>query len=207
MNDWTWGDRPKKGSGGKPPPPGQPSTKKLSDMTMPTLTPGQWMWVGGSLLMLVSIVFGGIDNIKTMNAEGDRLSSIRQQNQSKASSMMLIQNSVETDAEFAESLFRTGCTFLVATEDPTIAITLSPGEPVLDSHTGRPLPDGHVVCDTSGNAAVIANGVIPVEGIVFTGNKEVVRQSMLNQGWTFKTVLRLMLSLPRVYSEQAARFW
>lgn len=86
------------------------------------------------------------------------------------------EQAAQAQAEIAEERYKSGCVFVVASNDPNSYTSLTEGQAVLDKVRGKPLPIGTVVCDANGNTARIINGVDkPVAGeIAFTGNQDVV---------------------------------
>lgn len=90
---------------------------------------------------------------------------------------------VEQQARIAEARYSRGCKFVTASLNPGKFTTLSENSPVIDAVRGTPLPPGMVVCDASGNTAIIKDlGQGPVAtDFAFTGKMQAVNDAIAAQ--------------------------
>lgn len=115
-------------------------------------------------------------NIKAnMEAMGE-IQRLSQDNSNKQMRMMATQQAIESQAEIAESRYRSGCIMVVASNSPDSLTALEEGKPVLDAVRKRPLSAGAVVCDGFGNTGLIIKvGEKPLVGeMAFTGNQKII---------------------------------
>ncbi len=86
-------------------------------------------------------------------------------------------------AKIADDRYRDGC-LLIQKQGQNTLIAISQGMPVVDSQTGQPLPPNTVICDFTGNTAVMAwNGTAVVTtDVAFTGNRELINQAIARSG-------------------------
>ena len=115
-------------------------------------------------------------NIKAnMTAMGE-VQKLAQENSTSQMRLMATQQFVESQAEIADSRYKTGCIMVVAFNSPDSLTALEEGKPVLDAARKRPLPSGAVVCDGFGNTGVIVKmDKTPVVGeMAFTGNETLI---------------------------------
>jgi hypothetical protein len=115
-------------------------------------------------------------NLKAnMTAMGE-VQKLAQDNSTKQMRLMATQQSIESQAEIADSRYKSGCIMVVASNSPDSLTALEDGRPVMDATRNRPLSAGAVVCDGFGNTGVIVKvGNKPVVGeMAFTGNQELV---------------------------------
>lgn len=115
-------------------------------------------------------------NIKANMAAMGEVQKLTQDNNTKQMWLMASQQSIESQAEIADSRYKSGCIMVVASNSPDSLTALEEGKPVLDAARKRPLPSGAVVCDGFGNTGVIVKTrKTPVVGeMAFTGNQELV---------------------------------
>ena len=115
-------------------------------------------------------------NIKAnMTAMGE-MQKLAQDNSTKQMRLMATQQSIESQAEIANSRYKSGCIMVVASNSPNTLTALEDGRPVMDAARNRPLSAGAVVCDGFGNTGVIVKvGNKPVVGkMAFTGNQNLI---------------------------------
>lgn len=131
----------------------------------------------GFFVFGLSICFAlSANNIKAnLDAMGQLQTSVRQ-NTAYEMRLKASEQSAQAQAEIAEQRYKTGCVFVVASNDPNSYTSLTEGQPVLDRVRRKPLPVGTIVCDANGNTARIVQGEDkPVVGeIAFTGNQNVI---------------------------------
>ncbi|MBP0006207.1 MAG: hypothetical protein J7642_21235 [Cyanobacteria bacterium SBC] len=89
-----------------------------------------------------------------------------------------LQKEAEASAAIAEQRYAAGCTKIVATRDRTKFAVIQEGFPVLDSATGGTVPAGAVICDPTGNTAVLkdidGDGIAEATALAYTGKKEAI---------------------------------
>lgn len=115
-------------------------------------------------------------NIKAnMTAMGE-MQKLAQDNSTKEMRLMATQQSIESQAEIANSRYKSGCIMVVASNSPDSLTALEEGKPVMDAARKRPLSAGAVVCDGFGNTGVIVKvDKKPVVGeMAFTGNQKLI---------------------------------
>lgn len=130
-------------------------------------------------------VFGGAALISLALSHNDirqnmqSMSEIRQQ----LGSQNLRQTKLEEQFKFeqqqakiAEARYKAGCVLQVTAQNRRNIGTLEQGERLIDSNTGRVLPDNTVVCDGHGNTGVIKDGKVGL--IAFTGNRDLVLEQV-----------------------------
>jgi hypothetical protein len=93
------------------------------------------------------------------------------------------QEALAEKAKIAEERYQTGCLLIQLRNNNTL-ISLAQGMPVVDSRTGNAIPPGTVVCDYSGNTAVMTavDGKSLAHDLAFTGNRTIVRKAIERSG-------------------------
>lgn len=129
-----------------------------------------------SVFAAVLIVGGLITSQGTIRENQVNAESIRQQR----SQITLSNQHQAISDQTAKSRYQSGCVPIVdvQTQQP---INLTDGMVIVDPITHAPLPVGTVVCDASGNTGVVApgvNGEPAVGQIAFTGDREIVQESV-----------------------------
>lgn len=115
-------------------------------------------------------------NIKANMIAMGEAQKLAQDNSTKEMRLMATQQSIESQAEIADSRYKSGCIMVVAFNSPNTLTALEDGRPVMDAARNRPLSAGAVVCDGFGNTGVIVKvGNKPVVGeMAFTGNQNLI---------------------------------
>ena len=93
------------------------------------------------------------------------------------------QEALAERAKIAEERYQTGCLLIQLRERNTL-ISLAQGMPVVDSKTGNAIPPGTVVCDFSGNTAVMTavDGKSLAQDLAFTGNRTIIQKAIERSG-------------------------
>jgi hypothetical protein len=126
-------------------------------------------------LMLVSLIYSAPDINRNMRS----LSSLRNaiaSNSEKESQLSQQLKSESQQAAIAEARYKKGCLPVVATVYPHKYVAITEGQVIRDRITGKPLPNGSVVCDANGTTGVISN--FRVSAIAFTGDRDMVAKRL-----------------------------
>lgn len=134
------------------------------------------VYIVGGLVVAGFLALNGGDNIKSMQQSQSVARAIAQQNQSAEMKARLASASADRQGGVAKARYEAGCQMTVATNAPDKFAAIQEGKPVLDGATGAPLANGTVVCDLTGNTAIIANGI--ADNFAFSPDRQVIRDAM-----------------------------
>jgi hypothetical protein len=138
------------------------------------------VYIVGGLIVAALLVFNAPSQFATMQQQRNLAQGISQQNQQLQIKARLANADSERRSEIAKTRYAAGCQMTVATNDPGKFAAIQQDKPVLDGTTGAPLGDGTVVCDLTGQTAVIENGV--ASNLAFSSDRQVIRDAMKRYG-------------------------
>lgn len=130
--------------------------------------------VAGLLALNAPSQFGAMQQQRNL-AQG-----INQQNQELQIKARLANADSQRRSELAKDRYNAGCQMTVGSNDPGRFAAIQQDKPVLDGTTQAPLGDGVVVCDLTGQTAVIKNGV--ASELAFATDRQVIRDAMKRYG-------------------------
>ena len=146
-----------------------------------SISPMRWCQIGAGILVVSSFFFSGADNLREGRQRGDEIRAQRQALQAKEDEFSFDVKEAELAATVANIRYQEGCIFVVATNNPDVAVSIVENEPVIDLTTKQPLANTSIVCDFTGGTGIIRNGV--VSSFAFTGNAEVINAAKARAGF------------------------
>lgn len=138
------------------------------------------VYIVGGLIVAALLAFNAPSQLKSMNQQRDLAQGISQQNQALQIKARLANANSERQAIQAKQRYDDGCQMTVASNDLSKFAAIQQDKPVLDATTQAPLGDGTVVCDQTGQTAVIENGV--ASNLAFSSDRQVIRDAMKRYG-------------------------
>jgi hypothetical protein len=147
---------------------------------MKTLRDIDPVYLTGGVIALALIAMNAPSQLSAMNRQRELAQEITQQNQELQIKARLANADSERRSELAAQRYRAGCQMVVATNDPSKFAAIQQDKPVLDGTTGAPLGDGTVVCDLTGQTAVIKESV--ASELAFSTDRQVIRDAMKRYG-------------------------
>lgn len=130
--------------------------------------------VAGLLALNAPSQFGAMQQQRNL-AQG-----ISQQNQELQIKARLANADSERRSLLAKERYDAGCQMTVGSNDKTRFAAIQQDKPVLDGTTEAPLSDGTIVCDLTGQTAVIENGV--ASNLAFSTDRQPIRDAMKRYG-------------------------
>lgn len=134
---------------------------------------------------LVVVAIPSLGNLREFNSDVKQARMTANRIGDDMTELSLAQQEAEQKSEVAEQRYKDGC-LPVVSPSQTDYVTLIKNQPVIDSGSGAPLPDGTVVCDAHGNTATLVNDddddstPAVAQAFAFTGNKAVVDERLRN---------------------------
>jgi hypothetical protein len=104
--------------------------------------------IGGGLLT-VWLATGGWSQYQAQQAQSQQLKAQEQQSQMRSLELELTQEEIAAADAIAVERYQSGCTFVWLRGADGQLTDLQQDEPVVNSDTGKPVPDGTVVCDVT----------------------------------------------------------
>jgi hypothetical protein len=132
------------------------------------------------VLTLGLLAMNAPSQIAVMNQQRDLAQGISHQNQELQIKARLANADSERRSGLAKDRYDAGCQMTVGSNDKTRFAAIQQDKPVLDGTTGAPLGDGVVVCDLTGQTAVIKGGV--ASELAFSTDRQPIRDAMARYG-------------------------
>lgn len=138
------------------------------------------VYIVGGLIVAGLLALNAPSQFGVMQHQRNLAQGISQQNQELQIKARLANADSERRSQLAAERFNAGCQMTVGSNDPTKFAAIQQDKPVLDATTEAPLGDGVVVCDSTGQTAVIKGGV--ASELAFATDRQVIRDAMKRYG-------------------------
>lgn len=145
--------------------------------TIPNIDP---VYIVGGLAVAALLAFNAPSQLGAMQQQRNLAQGISQQNQELQIKARLANADSERRAEMAKNRYAAGCQMTTASNEPSKFAAIQQDKPVLDATTRAPLGDGTIVCDHTGQTAVIRAGV--AQDLAFSPDRQVIRDAMARYG-------------------------
>jgi hypothetical protein len=138
------------------------------------------VYIVGGLIVAGLLAMNAPSQLSNMTQQRNLAQGISQQNQELQIKARLANADSQRRSELAKDRYNAGCQMTVGSNDPTKFAAIQQDKPVLDATTEAPLGDGVVVCDSTGQTAVIKEGV--ASELAFATDRQVIRDAMKRYG-------------------------
>jgi hypothetical protein len=138
------------------------------------------VYIVGGVIVAALLAFNAPSQLGAMQQQRNLAQGISQQNQALQIKARLANADSERRSQLASERYNAGCQMTVGSNDPTKFAAIQQDKPVLDGTTKAPLGDGTVVCDLTGQTAVIKGGV--ASELAFATDRQVIRDAMKRYG-------------------------
>jgi hypothetical protein len=128
------------------------------------------------VIVLALLATNAPTQLASMNQQRQLASAISQQNQIDQIKARLANADSQRRSALAKQRYEAGCQMVFATSDPSKFAAIQQGKPVYDGVTRYPLSDGLVICDLTGQTAIIRNGV--ADDLAFLPDRQPIRDAM-----------------------------
>jgi hypothetical protein len=143
---------------------------------MKTIQKPDPVYLIGGAIVLVILALNAPSQIATMQQQRQLAQTISQQNQELQIKARLANADAERRSALAKTRYDNGCQMVFASSSPEKFTAIQQGKPVLDGATLAPLGDGTIVCDMTGQTAIIRNGI--ADDLAFSSDRQVIRDAM-----------------------------
>ncbi len=138
------------------------------------------VYIVGGIIVAGLLALNAPSQLSSMTQQRDLAQGISQQNQELQIKARLANADSERRSQLAKDRYNSGCQMTVASNDLGKFAAIQQDKPVLDGTTQAPLGDGVVVCDLTGQTAVIKGGV--ASELAFATDRQVIRDAMKRYG-------------------------
>jgi hypothetical protein len=128
------------------------------------------------VIVLALLATNAPTQLASINQQRQLASAISQQNQIDQIKARLANADSQRRSALAKQRYEAGCQMVFATSDPSKFAAIQQGKPVYDGVTRHPLSDGLVICDLTGQTAIIRNGV--ADDLAFLPDRQPIRDAM-----------------------------
>jgi len=138
------------------------------------------VYIVGGIIVAGLLAVNAPSQLGAIQQQRNLAQGISQQNQELQIKARLANADSERRSQLAVERYNAGCQMTVGSNDPGKFAAIQQHKPVLDGTTGAPLGDGTVVCDLTGQTAVIKEGV--ASELAFSSDRQVIRDAMKRYG-------------------------
>lgn len=142
-------------------------------MKTPKIDPLYAVCAAGLLIVAATSAPG---KIQEFTQQRQMAASLQAQNQAEQIKARLANADSQRRSQLAVDRFKAGCQMVFAGADPSKFTAIGEGKPVFDPTTNQPVSDGVVLCDQTGQTAVIRDGV--AQDLAFATDRQVVADAM-----------------------------